>query len=266
MYLTDYHSHSSCSHDGHVTMHVMAEAACKLGISELCITDHCDLLDGEGGWSPAYDWAPVLEQYAEAKDTLRGRMEVKLGVELGNASVDWAAARTALAQPALDFVIGSIHCWAVENGGTDYYFGTYDTPEKCARTLEDYFGQMEELVSAPDCYDVLGHIIYPIRYMNRDGQNPSLAPYEECIRAILRRAAEQGRGMEVNTYRGRTIEEYRPLLNWFKECGGEVVTVGSDAHQTEQLAGHREAYALLEDCGFRYVATFEKRKPRMIKL
>ena len=266
MYLTDYHSHSNCSHDGHVTMRVMAEAACKLGISELCITDHCDLLDGEGGRSPAYDWAPVLEQYAEAKDALRGRMEVRLGVELGNASVDWAAARAALAQPALDFVIGSIHCWAVENGGTDYYFGTYDTPEKCARTLDDYFGQMEALVSELDCYDVLGHIIYPIRYMNRDGQNPSLAPYEERIRAILRRAAEQGRGMEVNTYRGRTIEEYRPLLNWFGECGGEVVTVGSDAHQTEQLAGHREAYALLEACGFRYVAAFEKRKPRMIKL
>jgi histidinol-phosphatase (PHP family) len=125
---------------------------------------------------------------------------------------------------------------------------------------------MEQLVEVPEFYDVLGHIIYPIRYMNRDGQQPSLATYEERIRAILRRAAEQGRGMELNTYRGRTIVEYRPLLLWFKECGGEVVTVGSDAHQTDQLAGHREAFALLEDCGFRYFATFEKRTPTMRKL
>lgn len=266
MYLTDYHTHSSCSHDGHVPMREMAEAACALGLAELCITDHCDLLNGEGGRSPAYDWAPALAQYAEAKAALEGRMTVRLGVELGNASSDWEAARAALNQPALDFVIGSIHCWSMAAGGTDYYFGKYDTPEKCARTLEDYFGQMEDLVSAPDCFDVLGHVIYPIRYMNRDGQNPSLAPYEERIRAILRRAAEQGRGMEINTYRGRTIGEWRPVLEWFRESGGEIVTIGSDAHQTDQLAGHRAAYELLEACGFRYFACYEKRKPEMKRL
>lgn len=266
MYLTDYHTHSSCSHDGHVTMREMAEAACALGLAELCVTDHCDLLDGQGGRSPAYDWAPALEQYREAREAMSGRMTVRLGVELGNASADWEAARTALHRPELDFVIGSIHCWSMAAGGTDYYFGKYDTPEACARTLEDYFGQMEELVSAPDCFDVLGHVIYPLRYMNRDGQNPSLAPYEDRIRAILRRTAEQGRGMEINTYRGRTIGEWKPILDWFRECGGEIVTTGSDAHQTDQLAGHRDACALLDACGFRYFACFEGRKPVMKRL
>ncbi|MCI8537292.1 MAG: PHP domain-containing protein [Oscillospiraceae bacterium] len=266
MYLTDYHTHSSCSHDGHVTMREMAEAACGLGLAELCITDHCDTLDGEGGWSSAYDWAPVLAQYEEARQALAGRMTVRLGVELGNASSDLTASRAWLNQPALDLVIGSIHCWSMAAGGKDYYFDKYDTPEKCARTMEDYFGQMAELVSAPDCFDVLGHVIYPIRYMNRDGQNPSLAPYEEQIRDIFRRAAGQGRGMEINTYRGRTIEEWKPVLTWFRESGGEIVTIGSDAHQIDQLAGHRAAYELLEACGFRYFACYEKRKPLLRRL
>ena len=81
-----------------------------------------------------------------------------------------------------------------------------------------------------------------------------------------RRCVEQGKGMEVNTYRGRTIGEWRQLLGWYKECGGEIITVGSDAHQVDQLAGEREAYALLEQCGFRYVTVFSRRKPEMIAL
>lgn len=36
--------------------------------------------------------------------------------------------------------------------------------------------------------------------------------------------------MEVNTCRGRTLEEWRPILALYRDCGGELVTVGSDAH------------------------------------
>lgn len=266
MYLIDYHTHSTCSHDGHVTMKEMAEAACAHGISELCFTDHSDILDGNGGRSPAYDWTPALKQFAEAREAMQGRMTLKLGVELGSALVDWDMAKSIVSQPELDFVIGSIHCWSEQAGGGDYYFGRYDTVEKCAHTLDDYFTQMEKLAICPEYYDVLGHIIYPTRYMERDGHKVSLEPYEGRIRAILRQVAERGCGMEINTYRGHTVEEYRSLLNWFKDTGGEVVTIGSDAHQIDHLAGHKEAYALLESCGFRYVATFEKRKLKMIKL
>ena len=40
MYLADYHVHSSCSPDGHLTMAEMAREGIARGLDELCFTDH----------------------------------------------------------------------------------------------------------------------------------------------------------------------------------------------------------------------------------
>lgn len=45
MYLTDYHTHTKLSPDGSVPLADMADAAVAAGLNELCVTDHCDLLE-----------------------------------------------------------------------------------------------------------------------------------------------------------------------------------------------------------------------------
>lgn len=126
---------------------------------------------------------------------------------------------------------------------------------------------METLVRLPDCYDSLAHLIYPLRYMARDGHPTELAPYEERIRTILTAVAQTGHALEVNTYAGRSVPDWAPILTWYKECGGELITLGSDAHHTETVgAGIADACQLIEHAGFRYITTFEKRKPHPIKL
>ena len=43
--------------------------------------------------------------------------------------------------------------------------------------------------------------------------------------------------------------------------------MGSDAHAPEPLGrGIKEAYSIMADCGFRYVAVYHERKPDMIRL
>ena len=143
----------------------------------------------------------------------------------------------------------------------------YKTPEICYACLDDYFGSMLRLAPMT-CYDAMGHIIYPLRYMNlRSGQNVSLDRYQDQLREILRLVAQNGRSIEVNTYNGRTVADWKPVLELYREVGGELVTVGSDAHAPENVAkGVREAYALLADTGFRYVTVYEKRVPRPVRL
>ena len=52
------------------------------------------------------------------------------------------------------------------------------------------------------------------------------------------------------------------MLRHFKACGGEIVTIGSDAHTPDGVGkGAAEACQLLAEAGFRYLATYEKRKP-----
>lgn len=268
MYLIDYHTHTQVSDDAEFPLSAMADAAVLAGISELCVTDHYDLLDLDGApIETPYDWAPAVAQWEEEARHFQDRLTIRLGLEFGSAAFDQELSRRTLEHPAIDFVIGSIHNLTPEAGGTDFYFVDYKTPDICYACLDDYFANMLRLAPLP-YYDVLGHIIYPLRYMNlRCGHNISLERYQDQLREILRLAAQNGRGMEINTYDGRTVSDWRPVLELFREVGGELVTVGSDAHTPQGVGkGVQAAYQLLSDVGFRYVTLYEKRQPQPIKL
>ncbi|MDY3005379.1 MAG: histidinol phosphate phosphatase, partial [Christensenella hongkongensis] len=57
------------------------------------------------------------------------------------------------------------------------------------------------------------------------------------------------------------------IIKRFAELGGEVMTMGSDAHFSDAI-GHRfrDAVQLMKQCGVKYVCTFEQRKPSFIPL
>lgn len=264
MYLIDYHTHSHLSPDADHPLEEMAQAAVDAGLSELCVTDHYDTLTLDGKRSGPYDWTPAADQFRKVREAFRGKLTLRLGIEFGSGHLDGSALQNPPAE--LDFVIGSIHNLSEAKTGIDFYCGPYDCPETCHEVLDDYFTSMAALAPLP-LYDVLGHIIYPLRYMVRDGQNISLDPYMDRIGAILRSAIQSGRGIEVNTYNGRTLGEWTPVLDLYKAMGGEIVTTGSDAHCPENVAkGIREATALLRDRGFRYLTSYEGRTPHFVKL
>lgn len=267
MYLADTHMHSTVSFDGKDTRKAMAKAAAAAGLSTICFTDHYDVINEKGEYVPTYDWSAARREHGEMEQY--PGLEVLYGIELGNAPADFHAAKQVLQEPGLDFVIGSIHNASVALGGQDYYYVDYAArPELCRQQLEDYLAQELALVKWGE-FDTLGHLPYPLRYMrDKCGQPVSLRDYPEQVSAILKAAAEQGKAIEVNTNRARTpLDDYIPLLKEYRDLGGELVTVGADAHQrTDVGRGVKEAYELLEACGFRYVTVFRERKPEMIRL
>lgn len=266
MFFADCHTHSSCSPDGSIPMVEMARTAVRYGLSCLTLTDHCDLLSLEGEPTPAFDWTPLRAQRAEMLARYGTQLDLPYGLEFGCGHLDPAASDTILSEPGLDFVIGSVHNLSPAAGGKDFYFVPYESTEDCRRALDDYFASLLTLAAGP-YYDVMGHIIYPLRYMTGDFDEPDLRCWRDEIHEILRLAAESGRGIEINTWKGQTLGEWLPILREFRSVGGEFVTVGSDAHTTEPIGrGVREAYQLMQDCGFRYVAVYHERKPDMYKL
>ena len=53
----------------------------------------------------------------------------------------------------------------------------------------------------------------------------------------------------------------------FKELGGEIITIGSDAHTVEDLgAGIADGIKIAEEAGFKYISYFKERKPVFIKI
>ena len=117
---------------------------------------------------------------------------------------------------------------------------------------------LERLASA-GAYDVLGHIIYPLRYMPFP---ISLERWRDRIRGILETVVSKGKGIEVNTYRGRTLGPWLEILTLYHACGGEIVTLGSDAHIPAHVgAGIPQAAELLRAAGFSCVAVYQRRIP-----
>ena len=265
MYLCDVHSHTLISPDSHASLADMAAAAVSAGLREFCVTDHCDLLDGEGCPVTAFDWPAAREQYRSVKGRLGDRLLLRLGIELGSAPYDPAAARVILEEGGdeLDFVLGSLHNWIGAGGNIDLYYTSYaGDPALARRAVESTLDHTWALVTQyPDCYDSLAHINYPLRYIRRDGIELSLADYEDRVRAIFTEIAKTDHALEVNVCRGRDLDSWPTILRWFKECGGRLVTVGSDAHRPEDVArGIPEALKMLSAAGFDHVATFTGRK------
>ena len=58
-----------------------------------------------------------------------------------------------------------------------------------------------------------------------------------------------------------------PLLRRYRELGGKLVTLGSDAHRTEDLGkGIDEGMELLKEAGFGEFALYVKRQPVLLPL
>ncbi len=266
MYLADYHLHTLCSPDSRAPLEDMAAAALAAGMDEICVTDHCDLLEIDGMTVDRFRWAPIEEQLARVRPQFAGRLPIRMGLELGEAWEDPALSEKLVSHPELDFVIGSIHTMDSQHGGADFSPLRYDSEEFCYEVLDNYFHSMERLAGM-DCYDTLGHVIYPLRYMNlRDGNHVTLERWLPLLERVFRAILKKGKSIEVNTNRGRTVDDWREVLGLYRDCGGAFVTLGSDAHVPQHVAlGIPQAACLCKEFGLD-LAVYEKHQPKVIKL
>lgn len=271
MYLCDIHTHSCISFDCEAPLRDMAEAAISAGLDELCVTDHCDLLDASGRPNLSFDWEGAKAQYRSVLPAVEGRLTLRLGIELGSIAYAPDTARSILAQGGsqVDYVLGSVHNWIGAHGDRDLYYMDYtDDPALCREAMDNALNSTWQMVTrCPDCYDSLAHISYPPRYMRRDGQNFSLESCQEQIREIFTAVARTDHALEVNTWRGQDLAVWSFLLRWYRECGGRYVTLGSDAHAPGDVArGIREILPVIQAAGFDHVTTYEKRAPVLHRL
>lgn len=271
MYLCDTHTHSLISADCDARLSDMVSAAIRLNLSEFCTTDHCDLLDADGNLNDRFDWTAAKAQYHDALPLTEGRLALRLGIELGSIIYRPDLARRILAEGGdeLDFVLGSLHNWIGSHGNIELYLMDFSVSQAlCREAVDCYLRSTLALVrQCPDCYDSLAHLVYPMRYIRRDGRHVPITDYEEPIRQILAELVRTDHALEVNTCRATDMEHWSLLLRWYRECGGKLITVGSDAHTPEDVAkGIPTVLELIKAAGFDSVATYEKRRPVLHKL
>ena len=270
--LIDLHVHSTCSIDGASTIEEYALRAEGLGLAEIGFCEHVDFDPRDGSYG-YFDPERYDREMGAARAAVRN-VGLRQGVEITYQSGLEAALEAWLAGHSWDYVVASVHLvdyadgWAIISvpGAMSAYFAGHTQRE----AYVPYFAELLQAARS-GLGDVLGHVDLVKRYGVRQYGPLDPASFEEEIREVLRAAARRGMGLEINSsgLRQSPGEPYPALavLRWFRELGGEVLTVGSDAHHADDLgAGVARAQEMAREAGFRAMATFAGRQVRWIDL
>ena len=259
----DFHMHSRVSFDGHDSGEVLARAAAAAGLKEICFTDHIDY-DPLGTMPDmAFDTAAYNAEY----DALEiPGLKIRRGMEFGLARDNAAQFREDLKRRHFDFVLGSIHF--VDD--LDVYFEPFWQDKTVFQAERRYLEETLACVQVHDDFDVLAHLTYIAKTRSHHAPRPvPYAEHRDLIDEILRVVAAKGKGLEMNTSGVDRCGGFLPTKDYFqrfKELGGEIVTVGSDAHTADRVGQYSyQACEIFKDV-FGYVCTFEDRKPIFHKL
>ena len=258
----DCHVHSKFSIDSETEIAEACEAAISLGLSGLAFTDHLDL-DSPGSdlsWYPDFD--KYIPEISKVQAAYKGRLNILKAIEAGVQPHVISESREIVESYPFDYVLASIHII----GGIDPYFSRdyYDQPKTVA--YERYLKEIYFIITHFSNYDMVGHFEYVIRYAQYADRSLRYVDHTDIFDAILNELIKQGRGFEVNTgtFRDPTenVEYDASVLKRYRELGGELICLGSDAHRLNHI-GIRFNYfsRLLLDAGFNYTVHFEERKP-----
>mgnify|MGYP003304862662 CR=1 FL=1 len=259
----DFHMHSRVSFDGHDTGLQMAQAAKAAGLKEICFTDHLDY-DPLGKMGVlAFD----TEVYNAEYDALEmPGLTIRRGMEFGMTADNAEQFKQDLQRRPFDYVLGSIHF--VDD--LDVYFEEFWSGRTVFQAERRYLEATLECVQIHEEFDVLAHLTYIAKARCHPSPRPvPLAEHRELIDEILRILARKGKGLEMNTSGVDRCGDYLPgpaYFRRFKELGGQIVTIGSDAHTASRVGQYsKESCEILKEI-FGYVCTFEDRKPKFHKL
>lgn len=277
--LADYHVHTAFSDDSVLPMEEAVRTAIDRGLEEICFTEHIDYgikVDLDPG---AEDYPAVLKRALEehngcyncdcdayekeigrCRELYGDRIAIGMGMEFGMQVHTIGAFQRVFDRLPLDFVI--LSCHQVEN----QEFWNYQFQE--GRSQEEYnrryYEEILRVARRFDNYSVLGHLDMIRRY-DKAGDYP-FANVRELVVEILRTVIAGGKGIEVNTscfrYGLPDLTPSREILKLYRKLGGEIITIGSDAHTREWIGCRAaEIQAELKDMGYRYVYTFEGMRP-----
>lgn len=261
----DTHVHTTFSGDGTASPEEMIRAAQKKGLAGICFTDHVD-------WDFANDMDIYLldvEGYTNTCQELKHAVNfpVCMGIEAGFQPHLSGRLDEMLKKYLFDFVILSSHMvHGFDPADPVYYRGRTED-----EAYLEYFESILENVKMFDNFDVYGHLDYVVRYGPDRNTYYSYEKFQEVINEILRQLISKGKGIEINTsgYRYGLGQPHptKNILVRYRELGGEIVTIGSDAHAPEHIAYEfARTHKLLKSVGFMYYTVFKEREPEFIRL
>lgn len=268
----DYHVHTDYSDDSDYPMEDVVKDAIRLGMDEICITDHVDYgakVDWDSGEEISYcnglamvnvDYPAYVEEIRSLRERYGGRLAIKMGLEFGMQKHTIPQFEALYRRYPFDFIILSVH--QIEDKG--FWSQEFQQGRTQKEYNERYYEELLYLVRHYQNYSVLGHLDLVLRY-DKQGIYP-FHYVKHYVEEILAEVVKSGKGIEINTSSHRYgVADSTPskkILSMYHEMGGEILTLGSDSHAPAHLGTYmEESKKLLKEIGFRSFCTYEKMQP-----
>ena len=263
--ISDLHLHTKFSSDSETNPEDIILKAIDLNMPYVCFTDHNEFGYQDGEF--VLDTENYFSVLKTLKDKYSDKINVLIGVEQGLEVTKKMATLNYLKSYDFDFIIGSSHMV----NGIDPYYPIFFEGRTTEAAISEYF---DSIIDNLDCYnnfDVYGHLDYVIRYPVIPDKDYCYKKYKKYLEPILKKIISMGKGIEINTSGFRSkIKDANPsleIIQEYKRLGGEIITVGSDAHFLKDVAADFDKAAeYLKLAGFDYYNVFVGRKPIKVSL
>jgi len=272
----DQHVHTYYSGDSKEDPREHIKRGMDLGLDGITFTDH---IDYDYPYDPSnlfeFDVSKAFEEFAELQERYIGSFDIGRGLEIGLRAEDEVhdsmrdRLNALVAKRQYDAIIGSVHLL----NNQDVFYREYWEGRRPVDCLWEYFKAADFCLKFYDCFDIFGHFDYIVRYAPAGKSFYVPSDYSDIIESMLKTLVEKGKALEVNTkslkpeYGLNAPNPGKEIIKRYLELGGELITVGSDAHKSADLACCFERVQdLLQNAGVKYYAVYKNRKPVMFKL
>lgn len=269
--LSDYHLHSKYSSDSTELPINIISAGIERNMKSLCFTDHMDYDYPINKNEPSLTFNLNINEYAQELESLRddfsSKIDINIGIELGMQPHISIQNKKIINSYPFDFVIASTHIIDKQ----DPYYSAFWAEKDVFQSLHMYFEDILTSISTFDNFDVYGHLDYIIRYIPDKSFIFNYNDHKDIIDEILYKLISMRKGIEINSagyrYNLGSPNPCIDIIKRYRQLGGKIITVGSDAHNSKDIGSNFEVIRhILMECGFDYYNTFKKREAIFHKL
>ena len=262
----DCHVHTAISHDGVSKTEDYLKLASQKGVDEITFTEHYDVYDGLQTSLKTLNVESYFQYYQRIKQLFD--FKFNFGIEIGLQPDIVDTIKALVSSYPFDFIIGSSHITCKKDMAMDKSFFEGLTRKDA---YINYFQEVLTNIHLYDDFDVYGHLDYVVRYGGYENKVIDYEEFRDILDAILAELIKKDKGIEINTSGIRYgLPNPHPnidIIRRFKELGGKIITIGSDAHKVEDLAkDFNLVYNILDSLGITHFAVFHNRQPDFIDI
>jgi histidinol-phosphatase (PHP family) len=172
-----------------------------------------------------------------------------------------------------DNIICSIHYY--ENCDFYYEKDRYIYQDGKKAVYGHYLEMMIHSLEHCDGFDIVGHFDYITRYSPYADRKMYYRDFSDIFDTLFALCIQKGKALEFNTrvpvqLKSENHADYMfdpAILRRYRELGGELITLASDAHSMDYMQIlFEETKVQMKAAGFHYLVYYKERKPNFVAI